>query len=214
MPIKGYVINLKCRPDRLYRFNNCVKKYLPDVDIEVVEAINGNNINLDDSTFTIRVNTENWSRNSSEKMFRGVMGCCLSHLECYKRIYKSNEKYAMIFEDDCYFINGKENDSNNIIVNLKLPEKFGIIWFNECLWGDKLKTRSIPTLIQYNGCKTTESYLISKEFAKILYHENINNLGAIDHHIGLFRYKYPDYPYYTIDNDIFIQYDRSDSNIR
>jgi glycosyl transferase family 25 len=117
MPIKGYVINLKCRPDRLDRFNNCVKKYLPDVDIEVVEAFNGNNIILNDSKFAVRVNKEIWSRISSEKMFRGVMGCCLSHLECYKRIYESNEKYAMIFEDDCYFINGKENDSNNIIVN-------------------------------------------------------------------------------------------------
>jgi len=212
MPIKGYVINLKCRPDRLDRFNNCVKKYLPDIDVEVVEAINGNNINLNDPTLIRRVNRQNL--NLTEKLLRGITGCCLSHLECYKRIYESNEKYAMIFEDDCYFINGTENTSNDIIVNLKLPDKFGIIWFNECVWSDKLKTNSNPTLIHYDGCKTTESYLISKEFAKILYYENINNLGAIDHHIGLLRYKYPDYPYYTIDNDIFIQYDRSDSNIR
>jgi GR25 family glycosyltransferase involved in LPS biosynthesis len=212
MSIKGYVINLKCRPDRLDRFNNSVKKYLPNIDIEVVEAINGNNLNLNDTELIRRVNKQNY--HLTEKTFRGVIDCCLSHLECYKKIYESNEKYAMIFEDDCYFINGTKNTANDIIVNLKLPDKFGIIWFNECLWGDKLKTSSKPTLIPYKGCKTTESYLISKEFAKILYYENINNIGAIDHRIGLLGYKYSDYPYYTIDNDIFIQYDRSDSNIR
>lgn len=213
MTIKGYLINLKIRTDRLNRFNTCVKKHLPGINIEVVEAVNGTELNLNDPELKKNVNDWNF-KYLGEKTLRGIIGCCLSHLECYKRIYESSDKYAMIFEDDCYFINGKQLNSNDIIVNLKVPEKFGIIWFNK--WDYvKLKSSSENNLIQIlEGYKTMEAYLISNEYAKILYDENITNIGAIDAHIGILMKKYPEYPCYTINDDIFIQYNRGDSNIR
>lgn len=42
--MKGYLINLKKRPDRLDFFNSNVKKFLPDIDVELVEAVVGTSV--------------------------------------------------------------------------------------------------------------------------------------------------------------------------
>ena len=123
--MKGYLINLKSRPDRLERFENKVKIHLPNISIELVEAIDGSNLDLTDKELIKNVNPWNF-KYLSEKTLRGVIGCCLSHLECYKRIYQGDNPYAIIFEDDCAFIKGMETYSNDIIKNINIPDKFGI----------------------------------------------------------------------------------------
>jgi GR25 family glycosyltransferase involved in LPS biosynthesis len=212
--MKGYLINLKSRPDRLERFNNQVRTYLPDIDIELVEAIDGSK--LDISNEELRKNVNPWNfKHLKEKTLRGVIGCCLSHLECYKKISQNDNPHAIVFEDDCVFIKGQELGSNDLIKNIKLPEKFGVIWLGKWDRGIKLGTKNTDNLVKIiKGYKTGEAYIISKDFASILYEENICNIGAIDAHIGLTMGKYPDYPCYTYSHDIFTQYDRTDSNIR
>lgn len=64
------------------------------------------------------------------------------------------------------------------------------------------------------GAPTTEAYIISKEYAKILYKENIKNIGAIDAHMGQLTRKYPEYPSYQLVDELFVQYDRKDTNIQ
>lgn len=44
--MKSYLINLQKRPDRLEKFNEGVKKYLPDINIEIVEAVDGSTLNI------------------------------------------------------------------------------------------------------------------------------------------------------------------------
>lgn len=209
--MKGYLINLKNRSDRLQRFKENVEKYLPNISIELVEAVDGKKLNLNDKEFRKNVNEWNF-KNLNDKCLRGVIGCCLSHLECYKKMIDENIDKAIIFEDDCYFINGKESNANLIIKNIKFPEKFGIIWLNKWGTNNNKSINGLRPLI--NGQHTTESYIISKEFAKILYDNNINNIGAIDAHISQITKKYPIFSCFTLDEDLFIQYNRADSDIR
>lgn len=215
--MKGYLINLKKRPDRLENFNTNVKKFLPNIDIETIEAIDGTTLDLTDEKLRKNVNSWNFI-NLQEKVLRGVIGCCLSHLKCYKKIFESNDKYAIIFEDDCCFIKNQLFDAkinaDFFFLNLPIPEKFGIIWLND--WPniiDPIYSNEHYFLVK-GGSKTAEAYVISKEFAKILYDENINNIGAIDAHISQVYSRHPEYPCYNIKSNIFIQYDRRDSNIR
>ena len=84
MTIKSYVINLKKRPDRLEFFDNKVKKFLPNVNFELVEAIDGTTLDFNDENFTKNINPWNF-KYLNEKMLKGVAGCCLSHLSCYKK---------------------------------------------------------------------------------------------------------------------------------
>lgn len=212
--MKGYLINLKKRPDRLNFFNTNVKNFLPDINIELVEAVDGSLLNLNDENLKKNVNPWNY-KNLSEKTLRGVIGCCLSHLKCYEKIINdSDNNYAIIFEDDCCFIKNKELGSNDFLKKLQIPDKFGIIWLNE--WTNTINNNFIDDnyYLVDSGAKTTESYIISKEFAKILYDENINNIGAIDAHIGQVYSRHPEYPCFNIKSNLFTQYDRKDSNIR
>lgn len=209
--MKGYVINLKKRIDRLERFQNNVGNALPDVNIEVVEAVDGSLLDLQDVNLRKDVNKK--SLTLQEKLLRGVIGCCLSHLKCYELIGNNDDKYAIIFEDDCSFKNEtQKNTANDFIKQLLIPEKFGIIFLNK--WhSNRIKRVNIDYDL-ITGSPTTESYIISKEYAKILYDENIHNIGAIDAHMSQCIPKYPEYPSYQLVNELFIQYDRKDSNIR
>jgi glycosyl transferase family 25 len=211
--MKGYLINLKKRPDRLENFNTDVKKFLPDVKIEIVEAIDGSILDLTDINLKNSVNPWNYT-NLPEKVLRGVIGCCQSHLKCYKKIFESADKYAIIFEDDCYFIKDKENYANDFLKNLPIPEKFGIIWLNEWSNSVDLTYSNEHYELVNGGTKTTEGYIISRDFAKILYDEIIGNIGAIDAHISQVYFKYSRYPSYNIKSNLFIQRDRKDSDIR
>jgi glycosyl transferase family 25 len=208
---KGYVINLKKRSDRLKRFKNEVSNYLPDINIDVIEAIDGSLLNLNDEFYKNNVNKWNFV-NLHDKMLKGVIGCCLSHLNCYDLISKSDDEFAIIFEDDCVFKSDKHKKiGQESINNLEFPEKFGIIFLNK--WSSK-KLERVGQLYKITGAPTTEAYIINKEYAKILYKENIVNIGAIDAHMGQLISKYPEYPSYQLVEELFIQYDRKDTNIQ
>jgi len=208
---KGYVINLKKRPDRLERFKNQIAPNLPDIDISVVEAIDGCLLDLKDPFYKKNVNKWNFD-NLTEKILRGVIGCCLSHLKCYDLISQNDDEYSIIFEDDCAFrTEEKKKTAQNAINELELPEKFGIIFLNK--WDNKKEER-IGNLYRIESAPSTEAYIINREYANILYKENINNIGAIDAHMCQNIKKYPQYPSFQLVDDLFIQYNRKDTNIQ
>lgn len=208
---KGYVINLKKRPDRLIRFKNEVSEYLQDINITVIEAVDGSSIDLNEEFYKNNVNQWNFNH-LSDQMLRGVIGCCLSHLNCYDLISKSDDEHAIIFEDDCTFISeNKKKIGQEYINQLELPEKFGIIFLNR--WLSK-PVEKLGKLNRITGSPTAESYIISKDYAKILYDENIKNIGAIDAHMGQLISKYPEYPSYQLVDELFVQYNRKDTNIQ
>ena len=206
---KSYVINLKKRSDRLNRFKNEVSLYLPEINIEVIEAVDGTLLNLKEDF----KNVNKWNfLNLSEKTLRGVVGACLSHLNCYDLISKSNDEYVIIFEDDCAFRTVEHKKIAQKYLNeLEIPEKFGIIFLNK--WSAQPVER-VGKLNRIKGSPTAEAYIINKEYAKILYEEIIINIGAIDSRMSKIMRKYPEYPSYQLVDELFIQHNRSDTNIQ
>lgn len=208
---KSYVINLKKRSDRLTRFKNEVILYLPDINIEVIEAVDGTLLNLKDDYIKKNVNKWNFI-NLSEKTLRGVIGCCLSHLNCYELISKNDDEYVIIFEDDCSFRSDNHRKiAQDYINQIEIPEKFGIIFLNK--WPAQPVER-IGKLNRIKGAPTSEAYIINKEYAKILYKEIISNIGAIDSRMSKIMRKYPEHPSYQLVDELFIQYNRKDTNIQ
>lgn len=178
----------------------------------MVEAVDGTLLNLEDEFYKKNVNKWNFVNLKNEKMLRGVIGCCLSHLNCYDLISKSEEKYSIVFEDDCAFRTDiKQQKGQEFINQLQIPEKFGIIFLNK--W-DAKTIRRVGQLNKIEGSPTAESYIISRDYARILYKENIINIGAIDANMGQLIKKYPDYPSYQLVDELFTQHNRSDTNIQ
>jgi glycosyl transferase family 25 len=212
--MKGYLINLKKRNDRLERFNSIVTNNLPFISIEVIEALDGTTLDFKDELLVERIN--NWAlKNLNDKLLRGVVGCCISHLECIKRISNGDDNYAIVFEDDCVFKDlNKQNSCNDFLKNLQIPEKFGVIYLNFYVKIPTIKCNNEYLNKVLSGYQTAESYIVSKDFAKIIYNENINNIGAFDAHLEKSMLNNPDYPFYELKNNYFIQYNRRDSNIR
>jgi glycosyl transferase family 25 len=175
--MKGYLINLEKRTDRLNNFINNVQTFLPDIYIERINAVDGTKLDLKNEDLKKNVNPWNF-KNLNEKTLRGVIGCCQSHLNCYKKIIDSDDKYAIIFEDDCVFIKGKEAETNTFLKNLPIPKNFGIIWLND--WVNSVDSKLINDYyyLVKGGAKTTEAYIVSKEFAKILYLENCKKFSS------------------------------------
>ena len=75
-------------------------------------------------------------------------------------------------------------------------------------------TSRVGKLYRIKGSPTAEAYIINKEYAKILYEEIIINIGAIDSRMSKIMRKYPEYPSYQLVDELFIQHNRSDTNIQ
>ena len=103
--MKAFVINLDNRPDRLKIFNETFKQF--DITRELAVCVTKISPELKK-----RVNEWNF-KNLSDKKTKGVVGCCMSHLNIWEKISKMNEN-VIVFEDDCTFINEnvKENFEN------------------------------------------------------------------------------------------------------
>ena len=91
---KTFVINLKRRPDRLNDFYNKNKHILPILDIEVEEAVDGEEIVLNQKMRKIF--------HTSDALFRkGIMGCAFSHIKLWGKLVndKTHDMY-LVLEDD------------------------------------------------------------------------------------------------------------------
>jgi len=144
--IKGYLINLKKRKDRLTMFKLKNAPLLSDINLEVIEAVDGKSLDID--TLCYRINLWNL-RNLQDNVLRGVVGCCMSHLYVYYRIVTGQDEYAIVFEDDAKMIKldnaiktSNQVKSDKHLVNFKIsnllkeiPEdqlsSFGIMWLND-----------------------------------------------------------------------------------
>ena len=99
---KTFVINLKRRPDRLYDFYNKNKHILPILDIEVEEAVDGEEIVLNQKMRKIF--------HTSDALFRkGIMGCAFSHIKLWGKLVndKTHDMY-LVLEDDVWMSKSTE----------------------------------------------------------------------------------------------------------
>lgn len=210
--MKAYVINLKKRPDRLNRFMENIGNYLKNTDLEIIEGIDGQEIDPYDDFHRKNVNPWNY-KHLNDKSLRGVIGCCRSHMKAYEKIISDNVPYALIFEDDAY----PSVESEKIeyyLDSLEIPEKFSVIYLNKFRKSPvNNRNFTLKEALSPKG-ETAESYIISNHYAKIVYDYCKTNIGAIDAHIDQCHGIHKEEKHFSTIDEIFYQYDRRDSNIR
>jgi GR25 family glycosyltransferase involved in LPS biosynthesis len=209
--MKAFVINLDYRTDRLKEFTKTFEKFTKTVEIIREPAVCINEISPD---LKKRINEWNF-KYLSDKKLKGVVGCCMSHLNVWEKISKMNDHYVFVFEDDCTFINENVKENFDIYFNqLQLPKDFGIIWLNGEV-SDK-PGKKIPInfkIMEYNDRNTTESYIITPLFAKKMIEIIKNNIGSVDEHMGQYIRKNNNLSY-KVNNPFFCQINRNDTDIQ
>lgn len=101
--IKTYIVNLATSTAR--------KKYMQELlgeygflEQEFIEAVDGRLFSQEEraKAFDDKTSYKRYGRYING----GEVGCTLSHFKCYNRLAQSNEKFALIFEDDVTIIRG------------------------------------------------------------------------------------------------------------
>ena len=95
--MKAYIINLPKDTKRHEHINQLLASY-QWMEKEFVEAVYGKELSENEvcERFDIDLAYKRYGR----ELNRGEIGCTLSHKSCYEKLVKSNESWAIVFEDD------------------------------------------------------------------------------------------------------------------
>ena len=156
---------MKYRSDKKKRMEDELKKH--NLDGNFIEAIVGYDIDIDKMADNKLIDNK-----LERPLRRGEIGCYLSHIKVWKEFLKSNDKYALILEDDAVFIDNFKDKLKKLLKEINFP--FDMIYLNDncehhfgddCLHGIK-KTENIfkPGTVGYG----LYGYLLSREGAKKL----------------------------------------------
>jgi GR25 family glycosyltransferase involved in LPS biosynthesis len=179
---KTFVVNLKRRPDRLNDFYNKNKHILPLLDIEVEEAVDGENIILNQKIRKIF--------HTSDALFRkGIMGCAFSHMKLWGKLVndKTHDIY-LVLEDDVLMSNSSEVFLKYITEQIldKIPE-WDVLFLGNHVKKERKETQVViqkynPEQFMDNSYGGTFCYLIHKRGAiKLLTNLIANGMNyAID----------------------------------
>ncbi len=173
---KSYVINLERRPDRLERFVKFYYDYGPNIQLNVIKAIDGINKN-DLERVPEYISSCILDKNDYENK-NSVRATSYSHMLVWKMIAESEEEYGIIFEDDCYF--RQYND--------KLPEisKYSLKHKWDDILQDYSKELEMPKSILFFGVgdllpihtnPPCESILVAQEYNHVLKSEKKTYYG-------------------------------------
>lgn len=160
-----YIINMKYRTDKKKRMEDELKKH--NLDGNFIEAIVGYDIDIDKMIENKLIDNK-----LDRELRRGEIGCYLSHIKAWKAFLRSDDKYALILEDDAVFIDGFKDKLKNLLKEITFS--FDMIYLNDncehhfgedCLHGIK-KSENIfdPGTVGYG----LYGYLLSREGAKKL----------------------------------------------
>jgi len=162
IPSKGYLINLPRRLDRMEEFFKNVNNSDFEINIEKMEAVDGNSIDTSKLRLTHLAKQElkdleiNGYRSKHYQLTKGAIGCYLSHINTWKKILKTNEEYVFVFEDDAYI---PKDFGYKVKRLLKHAPEFDImllgVMCNECL--SKEKYKRVKRFFQ------THAYIIKKQ---------------------------------------------------
>lgn len=159
-----------------------LKKQFESKDIEIVKGVDTRNgkwknfaSKIDQYAcqkleHTVKTNLRDYHHDLTE----GAVGCFLSHLKIYKKFLKcSNEKYALIFEEDTMV-------HPHIVFSLEsksFPPKMDIVFLNYCLM-KKIRYNNDYYRLRPDGhFWMTNAYIISRNGArKIIKHSEQNKI--------------------------------------
>lgn len=164
--MKYYVINLKYAKDRLKN----IDKYFSNNNIkyDIFNAIDGKELILYDKFFSKEL-LNKYNLNKLQ-FYRGSIGCSLSHVSLWNKIYNENNNLCTILEDDVKFDNMFELKINFFIS--QLPDDWDVLYL-----GRKYLYGSVVNKYFIKGDKTDKKgynvssygYVIKKESCKKLY---------------------------------------------
>jgi GR25 family glycosyltransferase involved in LPS biosynthesis len=183
-------INLERADKRRNKMNEYFKKY--NLEAERIEAIDGNNIDLEEYKKNYNVN---------EKMSKYEVACALSHLKAIQTSYDKGLDYALILEDDITFDYFDYKQNSLLFLLEELNKENG-----ECIQLCNVVTKkyfsnfanSKKLLIKSNLAGAL-SYLITKEGMKKVLDNFINtkNIEISEHVIFRNTNNYITKPYFS-----------------
>jgi glycosyl transferase family 25 len=96
--VHAYVVNLARSPERRDHIIRELAK--TNVDYEFVDAVDGRELDLSDTTLVDQPATTDGSLGDSPAAVPCGVGCALSHLNVYRRILADGSERALVLEDD------------------------------------------------------------------------------------------------------------------
>lgn len=96
--MKTYIINLKDAVSRREYMRKQLQLLPPSLSVEFVEAVDGRIMSSQEREN--KFDTEKFRLRYTKEVRPGEIGCTLSHQMCYEKLMHSEEKYALILEDD------------------------------------------------------------------------------------------------------------------
>ena len=162
--LQVYVINLKQDTERLKNISYELNKQNIN-DFEIIEAIDAKRINKKELHFSISknkkfINPLNTNMNDQE------ICCSLSHLKAYERFINSKFDYALILEDDAFFIDKFTENLKKFLIKNFIHEK-QIIFLSE-LWEffkKPIDKNNNYEIVNVTNAVMGHAYLINKKAA-------------------------------------------------
>uniref|UniRef100_A0A3B5QJV2 Cerebral endothelial cell adhesion molecule n=1 Tax=Xiphophorus maculatus TaxID=8083 RepID=A0A3B5QJV2_XIPMA len=189
-----YLINLRRRPDRrdrmLYSLNEL------EVDVKVVDAIDGNALNSSDIKFLgVDLLPGYYDPFSGRTLTKGEVGCFLSHYYIWKEV----RELALIFEDDVRF---EANFKRRVLRLMEEVEQVELDWDLIYLGrkqvnpGKEAAVENVRNLVVADYSYWTLSYAISQQGAqKLLNAEPLSKMLPVDEFLPIMYDKHPNEDY-------------------
>jgi GR25 family glycosyltransferase involved in LPS biosynthesis len=139
--VKSFIIHLKNANDRIKLVHKLSLN--TNSNIEIIDAVDGNsNINIANIYNKCPYTKNNYRSN-------GEIACLLSHINIWKKIINENIDYAIIYEDDCCFINSLKE------IEIILNKNKDIILNSDCFLLGALTYRNSAKIINNDICKVS-----------------------------------------------------------
>tara|TARA_X000000950_G_scaffold258714_1_gene326453 strand:- start:1165 stop:1920 length:756 start_codon:yes stop_codon:yes gene_type:complete len=160
-----YIINLKKDEERKKNILRQVKKQKIK-NYELIAAVDGNNLTEEELnllTYKNKKSINPWNT----KMSPSQIGCALSHIKIYRKLIKSNYDFALILEDDAYFLRDLTEKLQNFITkNLKYKKQILLLSELKEFISKPLDKFNDYEVVNVTNAFFTHSYFINKKAAE------------------------------------------------
>ena len=159
-----YIINLKESTERKRYMESLLKPYEDFLNMHFIEAVNGKNFS-EEQIKTI------WNQTGTFQIYGRFMrnteiGCALSHRKCCEELLESDEKVALVVEDDLVWQEANVKKVLSVVEKFLYTEKPAIVLLSGDYWF--IQKTKFESIVLATVCEAvcTQAYLINKNAAK------------------------------------------------
>ena len=168
---KVYIINIKKEKNKKKNILNELKKQNLK-NYKFISAVNGNKLKKKEINSLIS-KEKNFINPINTNMSKSEIGCSLSHIKIYKEIVKSDIDYALILEDDAFFLNKfTKNLKKFISINFKYKKQIILLSELREFYKIPIDKEKDYEIVDVTNAYFTHSYFINNEAARSLLHFN------------------------------------------